>query len=289
MNRNTALILTFNGRSLILHANTPEPITRLTKTFRPMVVAEAIAPIATLDICWENGRYTLLNAKNGDIIANTLDAFLRHLEHEIILQFILANPDLLWLHAGAIAQNGRAILLAGDWGRGKSTLTAALSANGFQFLTDDVCPLHLQSGAVLPFPMLPRVRIRTNQVLPRIEARELKKKTALLPPAAIQRQKAAIDMILFPQYRPYEQAALHRVPPAYATAVLLQQNLNFARHGNAAVAALSRLMSKTAVYDFSFSNVDEAVALIKKKWARESALLPTLSNTYERFISIPAA
>ncbi len=288
MKRDATLCLAFNGHALILHANVPELLTRLAGTFGPMVAAEAAAPIAILEIYRKNGRYTLLNAKNSHITANSQKQFLRYLEHEIILQFILANPDLLWLHAGAVAQNGRAILLAGDWGRGKSTLTAALSTNGYKFLTDDICPLRLQSGELLPFPVLPRVRARTNRILPPVEARNLEKQTAPLPPDAIQTQHATIQMILFPQYRPQAQTALHPVSPAYATAVLLQQNLNLMRHGNTAVAALSRLVSQTAVYEMPFSDAGDAVALITKKWGRASSPPPASSDTYDRFIPITA-
>lgn len=56
------------------------------------------------------------------------------------------------LHAGAVAHAGRAWLLAGPSGAGKTTLTLALLARGFLLLSDDFAPLELSTGLVHPFP-----------------------------------------------------------------------------------------------------------------------------------------
>ena len=56
------------------------------------------------------------------------------------------------LHAGAVAYAGRAWLLAGPSGAGKTTLTLALLERGFPLLSDDFAPLELATGLVYPFP-----------------------------------------------------------------------------------------------------------------------------------------
>jgi hypothetical protein len=56
------------------------------------------------------------------------------------------------LHAGGVAHAGRAWLLAGPSGAGKTTLTLALLERGFRLLSDDFAPLEPSTGRVHPFP-----------------------------------------------------------------------------------------------------------------------------------------
>ena len=44
----------------------------------------------------------------------------------------------LMLHAAALERNGRAVILPGDPGAGKSTLTAALMLSGWRLLSDEI-------------------------------------------------------------------------------------------------------------------------------------------------------
>ena len=48
-----------------------------------------------------------------------------------------ACEDMLLLHAGAVARDGRALAITGPSTAGKSTLTAALLLRGFGYLTDE--------------------------------------------------------------------------------------------------------------------------------------------------------
>jgi len=62
------------------------------------------------------------------------------------------------LHAGALGWRDRAVLLVGNSGAGKTTLTLALEERGFTFLSDETGALARADGVVHPFPRPPRVQ-----------------------------------------------------------------------------------------------------------------------------------
>jgi len=72
--------------------------------------------------------------------------------------------EWLLLHAAVLAKGGRALLLLGPSGSGKSLLTTALleGTGGFSYLSDDMAPLFVDPGCgqcrVAPFPRAIRLR-----------------------------------------------------------------------------------------------------------------------------------
>ncbi len=62
------------------------------------------------------------------------------------------TPGRIRVHAGAVERDGRVIVVAGDSGRGKSTLVAALVQRGFAYVTDEVVAFDPETLAVLPYP-----------------------------------------------------------------------------------------------------------------------------------------
>jgi hypothetical protein len=61
------------------------------------------------------------------------------------------QPELLFLHAASAALHGRGILLCGEKGAGKSTLSLALAARGHEFLGDEVGVVDPLRRELLPF------------------------------------------------------------------------------------------------------------------------------------------
>jgi hypothetical protein len=74
-----------------------------------------------------------------------------------ILGFVRRLRGATCLHGSAVALDGRAVILVGASGAGKSTTAAALARRGWAMLTDDVAPLIEQGGSFLVQPGLPRL------------------------------------------------------------------------------------------------------------------------------------
>ena len=73
---------------------------------------------------------------------------------------LLVQREMVALHGSAIVINKRAVIITGQCGAGKSTLSTALRLKGHKILSDDISPvLMLESGEIMSAPAFPRQRI----------------------------------------------------------------------------------------------------------------------------------
>lgn len=63
------------------------------------------------------------------------------------------------VHGGAIVSGGKAIIITGEQGAGKSTMTSALVHNGFPYLTDDVSSITFKGDSMLVLPAYPQRKL----------------------------------------------------------------------------------------------------------------------------------
>jgi hypothetical protein len=66
---------------------------------------------------------------------------------------VMSSGGFCAVHAGALGRNGQALLLPGNAGYGKSTLSAALAATGFDMLCDDTALIGGEPPMVRSLPM----------------------------------------------------------------------------------------------------------------------------------------
>ena len=71
---------------------------------------------------------------------------------EPILRTLLVRRGLVSFHAACLAKGDGAILIMGDKGRGKSTLSSALQSRGWQLLADDLTRVAEVAGVWHAFP-----------------------------------------------------------------------------------------------------------------------------------------
>ncbi len=72
---------------------------------------------------------------------------------------ILHQRQLLPLHGSSFVLNGKGIMLCGESGAGKSSLTAAFCKDGCAFLTDDVSPIVFNNNKPHILPLSDRIKL----------------------------------------------------------------------------------------------------------------------------------
>ena len=82
---------------------------------------------------------------------------LYEVEKDIVVELQRRNPQLFFLHSGAIAWQGRASLFVAESGGGKSTTTWAMLHHGYGYLSDEIAPIALDelASASIPARALP--------------------------------------------------------------------------------------------------------------------------------------
>ena len=72
---------------------------------------------------------------------------------------ILHQRKILPLHGSSFRYNGQTIMVCGDAGAGKSSLTASFCLNGAEFLTDDVTPVLFREGKPYIWALSDRMKL----------------------------------------------------------------------------------------------------------------------------------
>jgi hypothetical protein len=75
------------------------------------------------------------------------------------LAALLHLRDVPLLHACVVATGGRAIVVCGDGGAGKSTTASAFLQGGYALMSDDLAPLEIHSAGVSVHAGYPRLRV----------------------------------------------------------------------------------------------------------------------------------
>ena len=171
--------------------------------------------------------------------------------------FAIAGSDVgsVVVHSAAVEVDGRAILLMGDTGAGKTTLSAAFHAAGHRLLSDDGARCRAEDGSVWPGPALLRIR---NDMSGRIDRADLefvhetpdKTHFAVAVPRRGGGDAVPISAIVFLHWGP---EAANRVEAEMAIARMwpLSFYLPAADGRRDAFSALGEIARRVPSYDFS--------------------------------------
>ncbi|MER9326507.1 aldolase [Mesorhizobium sp. M0488] len=233
----------------------------------------------TADVLFEmveyKGRVHLF--RDGDwILCCSRDELAVTLKGQLLIEVLDHGVYELALHAAALIDNERLVLLCGNPGAGKTTLTLALVHAGFGFAADDVTLLD-SGGHGVGLPFAPAVKagawsllaeycpdLNAVPVCRRPDRRRVRfavpKAFVPLPPSPL-----PIGCVVLLRRDRDSKACLEPLDPADALRGLLNGAL--APGGDlsgAAFEVLTQLIGSAKTYRLTYSGLDEAVQLITK-------------------------
>jgi hypothetical protein len=253
----------FERQQVAVRSDAPEILDGIEHSYRRMIEAEPGNVVGELEVYRNDGTYLLRGITEASLQDNSLREVLRCLDYEIVLRLIEARPDLIWLHAGAVAHGESAVLLCGPWGHGKSALVIALCQNSeWRYLSDDIVPLDPFNGKIIPFSQSPTIREIREAPLPDSRRNELRKLEVEMGPETICAEATAVHTVVFPSYRFGLPPELTLCSPAICVVELLKNCLNFKAHGEAAVQYFCGLVSRATCYNLWFDDRNSAAKLI---------------------------
>ena len=191
------------------------------------------------------------------------------------------------IHAAVLERDGRAVVLPGTPGAGKSTLCAGLAHRGWRLLSDEFALLRPADGLLVPWPRPISLKNASIDVirafapdarLGRSVPDTAKGTVALLrpPPESRRRMRETAEpaWLVFPGYRAGEPARLTALSRARAFHRLAQMSFNYAMLGAPGFETLRRMVGACDTFEFTYGELKEAVELF-------GALAPPRSTRVE--------
>jgi hypothetical protein len=169
----------------------------------------------------------------------------------------------LVLHAGAVGRRGGAVLLPGDAGAGKTTLTAWLVGRGFDYLTDELVFLRDRSLLCEPFRRALNVKQGDGPALDGIvkfdtPAAALRTPQGyLVTPPRHRRGPASpfVQAVIFPRYEPGTGFSLLALSPGESALRLMSALVNTRLRHDRGFTAITYLARSCPAYSLSYGDV----------------------------------
>jgi hypothetical protein len=180
---------------------------------------------------------------------------------------------LIVLHAaGLVAPNGRGLLLVAPGGSGKTTLAAALNADGFELLSDDVVPVALDGGLLalgLPLSLKPgswpllKARRQDLEALPVID--RLGVPVRWLPPRGqAVRRPVRPGLLLLSRHVAGQLAAVEPATPEQVLQGIIEADSVLRGLDQAKLEALARWIEAVPAYTLTYPDLDTGLARIQE-------------------------
>lgn len=192
----------------------------------------------------------------------------------LLLSVLHNKPDDEWLasfHASTVAKNGNAVMLLGSSGKGKSTLSALLAFNGFEFVSDDVSGMLAADNYIYNYPAAISIKSGAfntlNQAIPKFEHLPTKTKfnkgnvkyLAITQPNAT---KYTCNTVIMVHYNTHPTIArLEKIPTSKALETLIPDTWISPKPQHA--KAFLEWLPSIKAYELHYHNNKEAIQIIE--------------------------
>lgn len=195
------------------------------------------------------------------------------------LNWVVANHAHQYaiVHAAAVEKDGRAFILPGSPGSGKSTLCAALVCRGWRLLSDEMAMISLTDGLVWPIPRPVSLKNESIEVIRKLKddvvfgdvvADTVKGSvTHMRPPkASVMATKipAVPSAIVFPSYRIHAETDFVEISKGQTMMRLAENCFNYPVLGAAGFTCLADTVERSRCCTLTYSAMDEAIAALER-------------------------
>ena len=192
------------------------------------------------------------------------------LEWHLVAAALSHRADLFHMHAAALClpTTPAGIVLAGDSGRGKTTLTLALMLNGFAPFADDVALLDPETLKLQTFRRAFHVSEEIRRLIEPLAGGPLGRDedgpAEYFRPPQWAETPVPVRWMLFVDYQPGQAPQFVPLSPSEAAAAILAKTLSLARATRVALATCAQLTERVACYRFLTGDLAASVAAVKR-------------------------
>ena len=171
---------------------------------------------------------------------------LARLEFDVELFVVENNPARVFVHAGVVGWQERAIVIPGRSYSGKSTLVAAMCRAGATYFSDEYA-LFDASGMIYPYPRPLRLRATSAGLAPVAADLNLHPGDGPLP----------MGLVVLTHYRPGTILQLRVISPGEALLMLLGNTMSARRRPHIVLQSLQRALTSGRVFTGPRGEADE--------------------------------
>ncbi len=185
--------------------------------------------------------------------------------------------QFLIIHSAVLEKNGKAVILPGMPGAGKSTLCAALALDGWRLLSDEFALFNPEDKSLTPIPRpvslknesVNIIKQRQDNIIfgPLVENTH-KGTIALMKPVTsyvdASAEVACPAWIIFPEYQPDAESSLLPLSKGEGFMEVKKNCFNYDVLGERGFRSLGELLNLAECYNFSYSNLDEALNIFNQ-------------------------
>ncbi len=201
-------------------------------------------------------------------------AYLRYHFLDAMALLLIEALNLTPIHAACVAFQGRGLLLCGDSGAGKSSLSFACARQGWTFVSDDAsflvrggkhnvvvgdpAHLHFRESATELF-----AELKSHSLAPRINGEIAIELTTANMPQVLTAPQSPIALLVFLNRQTSGPASLHPFPKERASAVLEQIICYGEQHVRDAQKFSLHDLLRAGALELRYSDLDSAVSCLE--------------------------